>query len=66
MVGEGVSDEERLRPLKGREAVDGMSGRAGVVMDVIVGHVYLRPIGGGIEWTTPLACITLKEPATTN
>lgn len=43
-----------------------MTGRVGEVMDLLGGQVYLRPIGGGIEWTTPLACVTLLEsPANT-
>ncbi|MFJ9697941.1 hypothetical protein [Kitasatospora sp. NPDC101183] len=26
--------------------------RTGVLMDIVGGRYYLRPVGGGIEWTT--------------
>ncbi|WTW98456.1 hypothetical protein OG216_36240 [Streptomycetaceae bacterium NBC_01309] len=48
--------------MKGRTARDGLTGHVGEVMDLIAGQVYLRPLGGGIEWTTPLGCVAVTDP----
>jgi hypothetical protein len=36
---------------KGTLVVDGKSGKVGVVQEVVCGTAWLRPQGGGREWT---------------
>ncbi|MEF9881568.1 hypothetical protein [Streptomyces sp. P9-A4] len=51
--------EEQWQPAKSRYAVDG-DGRIGRIVDRDEGSVYLRPPGGGREWT--VAPETLRQP----
>ncbi|MFI9123819.1 hypothetical protein ACIGW0_31260 [Streptomyces bikiniensis] len=44
--------EEQWAPLPTRYAVD-KNGRIGRVQERYLGSVYLRPPGGGREWTVP-------------
>lgn len=44
--------EEQWQPTKSRYAVDA-EGRIGRVVDRYEGSVYLRPPGGGREWSSP-------------
>ncbi|MFD0276996.1 hypothetical protein ACFVHB_24245 [Kitasatospora sp. NPDC127111] len=39
-------------PVPGDLLHDRRTRRTGVYMDTIGRHVYLRPVGGGVEWTT--------------
>ncbi|MEV6977668.1 hypothetical protein [Kitasatospora sp. NPDC093806] len=39
-------------PAPGALLHDRRTHRTGVYMDTIAGRLYLRPVGGGIEWTT--------------
>ncbi|MFI9363955.1 hypothetical protein ACIG5E_23305 [Kitasatospora sp. NPDC053057] len=39
-------------PRPGDVLHDRRTGRTGILMDVIGGRYYLRPLHGGIEWTT--------------
>lgn len=57
-----TAEQSKLQAIKGRIARDGLTGRDGEVMDLISGQAYLRPLGGGIEWTTPLACVSITDP----
>lgn len=45
--------EEAQVPEAGRLARDVLRNRVGVVMARTYGHVWLRPRGGGREWTVP-------------
>ncbi|MCG6494947.1 hypothetical protein [Kitasatospora sp. A2-31] len=36
--------------------------RTGVYMDTIGGRVYLRPVGGGVEWTVRPEHVTAPPP----
>ncbi len=38
-------------PARGTFVMDERSSRPGEVMDVVSGRVYLRPPGGGTEWS---------------
>ncbi|MEU6085132.1 hypothetical protein [Streptomyces sp. NPDC047108] len=40
----------RFDPAVGDLAKDISTGRVGVVMGGLGGHVQLRPVGGGVEW----------------
>ncbi|MGW4894334.1 hypothetical protein ACWEQL_18985 [Kitasatospora sp. NPDC004240] len=42
---------EAASPQPGELVHDIRARRTGVVMDVLDGRVYLRPPGGGVEWT---------------
>ncbi|ROQ27111.1 hypothetical protein EDD98_6768 [Streptomyces sp. PanSC19] len=44
--------EAQWQPTKSRYAVDS-EGRIGRVVDRYEGSIYLRPPGGGREWTVP-------------
>ncbi|WP_327679616.1 hypothetical protein [Kitasatospora sp. NBC_00458] len=39
-------------PVRGQLVHDRRTRRTGVYMDTVGGRLYLRPVGGGIEWTT--------------
>ncbi|MFJ3218435.1 hypothetical protein ACIPLC_21245 [Kitasatospora sp. NPDC086801] len=39
------------RPHAGELVLDRRTGRTGIYMDTIGGEHYLRPEGGGLEWT---------------
>ncbi|MEV4612688.1 hypothetical protein AB0K43_08805 [Kitasatospora sp. NPDC049258] len=60
---------ERSGPRPGELVRDHRSDRVGVLMDVHGGRLYLRPPGGGVEWTTepdqvgPAGGPDLREPA---
>ncbi|MEV7779299.1 hypothetical protein [Kitasatospora sp. NPDC088351] len=45
-------DAAAYRPRAGELVLDGRTGRTGIYMDTIGGEHYLRPLGGGREWTT--------------
>ncbi|MFJ9947799.1 hypothetical protein [Kitasatospora sp. NPDC091207] len=41
------------RPRVGELVLDARTGRTGIYMDTLGGEHYLRPPGGGREWTAP-------------
>ncbi|MGV9265166.1 hypothetical protein ACWDRR_10935 [Kitasatospora sp. NPDC003701] len=41
------------RPRVGELVLDTRTGRTGIYMDTLGGEHYLRPPGGGCEWTAP-------------
>ncbi|WP_406202652.1 hypothetical protein OH807_24750 [Kitasatospora sp. NBC_01560] len=44
-------DAAAYRPRAGEPVLDSRTGRTGIYMDTIGGEHYLRPAGGGREWT---------------
>lgn len=38
----------------GRDLSDPTTPRVGIVMDIRGGRAYMRPVGGGTEWSAPL------------
>ncbi|MEV6972570.1 hypothetical protein [Kitasatospora sp. NPDC093806] len=46
-----MSDPTPYTPMPGELVHDHRTNRTGVLMDTIAGKLYLRPPGGGIEWT---------------
>ncbi|MFC5666388.1 hypothetical protein ACFP3U_25905 [Kitasatospora misakiensis] len=46
-----MSDADPYTPTPGELVHDRRTGRTGVLMDTIAGKLYLRPPGGGVEWT---------------
>ncbi|MBV6701117.1 hypothetical protein [Kitasatospora aureofaciens] len=46
------------RPHAGERVLDRRSGRTGIYMDTIGGEHYLRPEGGGCEWTADPGHVT--------
>lgn len=44
-------DEAAYRPRVGELVLDGRTGRTGIYMDTVGNEHYLRPPGGGREWT---------------
>ncbi|MFE7561227.1 hypothetical protein [Kitasatospora sp. NPDC057500] len=49
-------------PTPGQLVHDRRTHRTGVYMDTIGGRLYLRPVGGGIEWTTRPEYVSLTPP----
>ena len=49
-------------PGVGALARDRKTDRVGVVMGELAGLVYLRPVGGGVEWTARWADLEQLEP----
>ncbi|MEV8325179.1 hypothetical protein [Kitasatospora sp. NPDC056731] len=44
-------DSAAYRPHVGELVLDRRTGRTGIYMDTLGGEHYLRPEGGGLEWT---------------
>ena len=51
------------RPGVGALVRDHKKDRVGVVMGELAGLVYLRPVGGGVEWNARWADLEQLEPA---
>jgi hypothetical protein len=50
-VGAGTGGCAGFTPRVGEVVRDRRAGRTGVYMDTLGGQLYLRPEGGGCEWT---------------
>ncbi|MED7948004.1 MULTISPECIES: hypothetical protein [unclassified Streptomyces] len=49
-------------PVPGQLVLDRRTRRTGVYMDTIGGRLYLRPVGGGVEWTARPEHVGLPAP----